>query len=178
MRTLAIDPASTVLGWAVIDYDVDEAAWVDFGQIDVRGVAYERRPSAITGHMEQLHMKYKPHELAIEQVFRSPKYRVDELGVAFKSIKKWAVRHKMEVFLYAPPTWKAAVIGNGLASKAQVMAVVELLRNDYPVTNEGPLGEHAADALAIGEYHVRMRRFVLLAQGQAEELAKRLGQKP
>ena len=174
MRVLAVDPASTVLGWAVMDYSKEDVQWVSHGEIDVTKVVYERRPSAITGHMQRLQLKYKAQELAIEMPFRSPKFRVDELGVAYKAIKKWAVRNKLAVFMYAVPQWKGAVIGKGNATKEQVQAVVLLLLEEYGLETK-PLHEHEADALAIAEYHVRMRRFEWLAQTQGDELNKRLG---
>ena len=176
MIVLAIDPSSTVLGWAVYDYDIDDSEVIAYGKIDITKMPYERRPAAVTGHMQRLQNEHQSNEVAIEQPFRTPKYRVDELGVAFKSIKKWAARNKLAAFFYAVPVWKLAVIGRGNATKAQVMATMNLLLDDaLGMVNSTHLSEHEADALAIGEYHVRMRRFEMLAQKNLEEMQKRIG---
>ena len=149
-RFIAIDPSSTVTGWAVFQDD----SLVAWGNLDTEKVEYSYRFQFIINGLKRLVLKYGFQEIAVEDVsyaWRS-KYRIRNIAglqIVFTSIKKWAERHGLAMSAYNPATWKNAVVGHRAASKETTK---NNIRYRFPRVPDG-LSDHEYDAIAIGVYH-------------------------
>lgn len=151
MRFLALDPSSTVTGWAVFQ---DESL-VAFGKIDTAKVEFSFRYQFIVNELSHLAQVYNFQEIAIEDTQFHWKGRdIATLRVAYMSIKKWAERVKLPITKYNVSTWKANVIGNSKASKEMVQANISLRYQEVPAD----ISEHEADAIAVGVYHAGLKK--------------------
>jgi len=161
-RFIAIDPSSTVTGWAIFQ-DQGLVAW---GNMDAQKVEYSYRFQFIVNELIHLERTYGFHEIAIEDVrtawrttnrFRN----IHGLQVVFTSIRKWAERNNIPMAAYNPATWKNAVVGAVAASK-------ETTKNNILLRYEGVpdgLTDHEYDAIAIGVYHGGLRFMEALGKG-------------
>ena len=145
LKFLAIDPSSTVLGWAIFQ-DESLQAW---GTISTKKVAYDHRFMHIVGELRQLHTTYAFTEVACERAIRFRGRSIPALEVAVTSIRKWAKMSKMPAAFYSPGSWKRTVTGTGAADKAAVARVVYLLYPQLPPD----LSDHVTDAISIGQHH-------------------------
>lgn len=155
MKFLAIDPSSTVLGWALFQ-DEGLEAW---GIISTSKVPYDRRFMHITGELRQLHTKYGFTEVACERAIRFEGKRIPALEVAVVSIRKWAEQLKLPVAFYSPAEWKRSVTGSGAADKAAVARVIYLV---YPQLPPGQ-SDHVSDSIGIGQHHYGVRKMERMA---------------
>jgi len=153
-RFIAIDPSSTVTGWAVFQ-DQGLVAW---GNLDATKVEYSFRFQFIVNGLTGLGRTYGFQEIVIEDVktaWRS-KYRVRNIAglqIVFTSIRKWAERRKIPLAAYNPATWKNAVVGDVHASKETTKTNI---RYRFPRVPDD-LSDHEYDAIAIGVYHGGVR---------------------
>jgi len=142
-RFLALDPSSTITGYAIFDNGL-----LTYGTISTKGTPYPQRFVRLESDLEMLLNKYKFTEVCIEGGSYG-KYKVSELQVAIKTIKKWCMNRQLGFRDYAPKHIKKAVTGNGNASKDDVAKVVH---------REWIIGEatsHETDAIAVGMTHIR-----------------------
>lgn len=105
----------------------------------------------IAGHVEAAIERHQPDAVAIEQIF-SRHNVLTVIGVAQATgvVAVIAARRGIPVAWHTPSEVKAAVSGNGSASKDQVAAMVSrLLRLSAP-----PKPADAADALALAICHL------------------------
>jgi Holliday junction resolvasome RuvABC endonuclease subunit len=156
-RFIAIDPASTVTGWAVFQ-DERLVAW---GVIDSRRVEYAMTFQNVVNRLAELSKKYQFQEVAVEQAVRFEGREIPALKVVCLAIKKWAEPwFKGHYFEYNVSTWKASVVANSKATKAEVAANVRLRFQQLPED----LTEHEYDAIAIGAHHAGVRRLEGMVQ--------------
>jgi len=161
MRFLAVDPSSTVLGWAVMDFNALEA----YGLISTDGVDYERRFTHITAELRKIYDHHGFDEIACERAVRFKGMRVPALEVAVMTIKKFAQRWKwlygkaMPIRFYSPSEWKASAIGHGNATKDQVARIVCLEYKQLPED----VSNHITDAIGIGIHHRGLRKLEEMA---------------
>lgn len=144
-RFIALDPSSTVSGWAVFDDD----RLVAWGKIDTKKVEYSFRYQFIVNELLHLAQVYDFKEIAAETAVRWQGREIAALKVAYSSIRHWAKRFKFPLAEYNVSAWKTAVLGNCHVSKDGTAAVVRLLFPALPAD----LGEHEVDAIGIGTYH-------------------------
>jgi Holliday junction resolvasome RuvABC endonuclease subunit len=149
MTLLAIDPSSTVAGFAIFG----EERLVAWGEIDVRKVAYEQRLMTIKDEMENLRLQWGISEVACERAFIAPKINTSALQVAVMSIKLWCRLHKLPAAYYLPNQWKVTAVGNGAADKTEIGRALCL---EYPQLSEA--GEHVVDAVGIGLHHLGIKK--------------------
>jgi len=155
MKFIAIDPSSTLLGWAVFEYD----ELLSYGQIDARKADYERRYLFITDELSNIWKDNYITEVAMEETFQNPKLNTAALKVAEMTIRKWAERRGMTVTLYHPSTWKASVVGHGGADKDMTGRTVWLHYGEIFKRDGIEPSEHTIDAIGIGIYHAGIRRW-------------------
>lgn len=150
-KLIAIDPSSTVLGYAIL---AGNGHLIDFGEIRANRVEYCRRTLYVTQELDRLREEYGISDIACERAIRFKGRRIPALEVSVKNIETWARSRKIPIALYSPSEWKLSVIGHGGASKDEVMRIICLQwRNpDKPITT------HSADAIAIGLHHAGIRR--------------------
>jgi len=155
VKFLAIDPSSTVSGYAVFEDDT-LLAW---GEIDTKKVGYSHRFSFITGELEKLYAKHGFTEVACERAIRFAGRRVAALEVAVQGIKGWAKENKLSFVYYSPSSWKRSVVGKGNADKETVAEAAHLIYKQLP-----RVSSHITDAVAIGSHHLSKRNLLRLSK--------------
>ena len=151
MIILGIDPGLAIVGYGVIEYKNGRFRTLAYGAITTPAhTAVEKRLNMIFRDLSALIDKYKPDEVAVEELFFTNNIttgiRVAEArGVILLS----AERACIPIFEYTPPQVKQAVVGYGKAEKRQVIAMVTLLLG----LPKPPRPDDTADALAIAICH-------------------------
>ena len=143
-KILGVDPGLTRCGWAVIDS----------GQLVSSGLlqsdskeAPDVRVGKIAAELERILNTHRPQLVALERVFAQANLR-SVMGVAQISGALMASSHRLDVPVefFTPSEVKAAVTGNGRASKDQVKLMVTKLLQ----LQEAPKVADVADAMAVG----------------------------
>ena len=151
MIILGIDPGIAIVGWGVLEYSGSKFKVIDYGSIQTPStMSTEDRLCAIYDALGDIIDKYKPTEMAIEELFwntnQKTGIRVSEArGVVLLSARK----HGLEIAEYTPLQVKQAVVGYGRAEKKQVISMVTMLLN----LPKPPKPDDTADALAIAICH-------------------------
>lgn len=148
-RILAIDPGSTITGYAVVDFLGRTTSYIDSGCIRLGKEAMPTRLMMIHQGVQELIATYQPREFAIEQIFMhaNPNSAL-KLGQARGVALAVAALHGLPIGEYAPKAIKNAVVGTGGASKEQVQHMVKVI-----LGLEGKIQSDAGDALAIALTH-------------------------
>jgi crossover junction endodeoxyribonuclease RuvC len=154
MRVLGIDPGLTRCGYAVVDGRGGAASAVSMGVI--RTPASDPLPhrlAALRAELVDLLMQYRPHVVAVEQVFFQVNVRTAmSVGQASGLALCEAAAAGCEVVQYTPNQVKDAVAGYGAADKRQIQKMVQarlkLTRLPQPAD--------AADAAALALCHLSM----------------------
>lgn len=154
MRTISIDPSSTVTGYAIFE----DQGLVTWGKIDVTNVVYENRFGYIVGVLRRIADEYNIQEVAAEDVRvawhgKNRNRNIAPLQVVYRSIELWAQRYDFSFTAYNPATWKSSVLGDHKATKDMTKANILLRFQNLP----DDLSEHEYDAVGIGVYHTGLR---------------------
>lgn len=152
MRVLGIDPGITRCGVGVVDIDVSRVASLVYVAVirSEPNLATQFRLLKISEGIAATITRFSPEIVALERPFakenrQSVTTTMQAMGVAMAE----AGRAGLPVALHTPSEVKAAVSGNGAATKAQVEAMIaRILRLDKP-----PKPADAADALAVAITH-------------------------
>ena len=153
MRILGIDPGLAIVGWGVIEKQGIRSIPVACGAIRTPAhTRVEDRLLLIARDMNTLIERYKPQEMAIEELFFTNNVTT---GIAVAEargvILATAAHHGIKISEYTPPQVKQAVVGYGKADKRQVIEMVTaLLKLPAP-----PKPDDTADALAIAYCHAQ-----------------------
>jgi crossover junction endodeoxyribonuclease RuvC len=148
---IAIDPGTRITGYALIKVSHHTIELLDFGCIKPPVKAsLSDRYLIINESIEELIIKYGPHEMAIETQFVAENAQSAlKLGIAFGMALISGKKRGLKVFGYSPREVKCAVTGTGNASKSQLQgSVARSLRLKIL-----PQPQDAADALAIALCH-------------------------
>ena len=153
MRVLGIDPGLTRCGLGVVEGDVGRPLrLVDVNVIRTSaGVPVAERLVTIEKGIDAWLDEHAPDAVAVERVFaRSDSSTIMGTAQASGIALVAAARRGLPIALHTPSEVKAAVSGNGRATKAQVGAMVaRILRLDAV-----PQPADAADALALAITHI------------------------
>ena len=170
MRVFGIDCGTNCTGYGVVD--------VQSGRLETRLIAVAAgglklakdqplplRLEYIFSELSALLELHRPDVVAVEEVFYSVNAKSAlKLGhVRGVALLAAAIRG-LPVAEYSPLTIKSAVVGYGMAQKAQVQFMVARLLN----LDRSPEPADAADALAIAICHVHTAQTLML---QAESRA-------
>ena len=153
MVILGIDPGVATIGFGVLRAERGKNTLLQYGVITTpAGIPLSRRLVQISEDMEQLIRRFKPDEMAVEELFFSKNITTGIAvahgrGVILLAAEKLGV----PVFEYTPMQVKQAVVGYGGAQKRQVMLMTRRLLG----MKEVPKPDDAADALAIAICHSR-----------------------
>lgn len=145
MIILGVDPGLTRCGFGLIDAKKQSA--LDFGlYTSEAGTDPRDRVGSIANNLEVLVTKSKPDVIALERVFAQANLR-SVMGVAQVSgaLMHIAFKHSIPLQFFTPSEVKAAVTGNGRATKDQVQLMVKRLLKLEEI--QGP--PDVADALAV-----------------------------
>ncbi|MFA5561264.1 MAG: crossover junction endodeoxyribonuclease RuvC [Eubacteriales bacterium] len=151
MVILGIDPGLALVGWGVIEKRGYRFCPVAYGAIRTPPkTAVETRLEMIYEELGRLIEKYRPDEMAVEELFFNSNQTT---GIAVAEargvILLCARQHGLNLGEYTPLQVKQAVVGYGRADKRQVMAMVTSLLG----LRQPPKPDDTADALAIALCH-------------------------
>ena len=151
MIILGIDPGLAIVGWGIIESVRGQMRPIAYGAITTPAhTDVEKRLLMISEDIEALINKYKPDEMAIEELFFNTNTTTgivvaEARGVILCTAHKLGLR----ISEYTPLQVKQAVVGYGKAEKHQVISMVtSLLKLPKP-----PKPDDTADAIAIAICH-------------------------
>lgn len=173
-RILGIDPGSVRTGVGIVDADATGRATYVFHCALAIGVEDEfpLRLKRILGGVGELIERFRPAEVAIERVFMAKNAdSALKLGQARGAAICAAVLRDLAVSEYSPMQIKQAIVGRGVAEKAQVQHMVGVLLNLQGTR----LQADAADALAIAITHAHARTLAVQTGIAASLLMRRRG---
>lgn len=148
MKILGIDPGFAILGWAVIDKDLNV---IKYGTIETAsGIPIEDRLLEIHKKLTGIVNTYQPDCAAIERIFftKNTKTAIDvakTIGVILLTFKI----SELSFFEYTPSQIKHVITGFGGASKDQMKIMIKKIFN----IKELPGKDDAIDAMAIAACH-------------------------
>lgn len=150
MIIMGIDPGSKKTGYGIIKRDRDQLSWLGDGQITPSlGLSFYERVFGIFMQIGAILDTYKPHEIAIEDLFYSKNVKSSiKLGHIRGAIIVAAFNAGIPVFEYTPLQIKKAVVGYGKATKEQVRHMVRIILNI-----NRKMGLDSSDALAVAICH-------------------------
>ena len=174
MRILGIDPGSTATGYGVIEGQAAALVHVAHGTVrPPRGAALPDRLVAIQEGIAELIEAHRPDVAVLERVFvradnpRSALVLGQARGVALVTLASAGLTPSE----LTPQEVKAAVVGTGNATKAQVQQMVKRL-----LGLEKAPGQDAADALAAAICRAAQGRLAgLPARGTRSRGSSRAG---
>ncbi len=153
MIILGIDPGLAIVGWAVIESYRGNTRPIAFGAITTPAhTEIEKRLLMIENDLDEVIEKYKPDEVAIEELFfNTNSTTAIAVAEARGVILLTAHKHGVKISEYTPLQVKQAVVGYGKAEKHQVIAMVtSILKLPKP-----PKPDDTADAVAIALCHAQ-----------------------
>ena len=152
LRILGVDPGLQRTGFGVVDVDGTRLAYVASGTIATAEAPRGDLPARlkiIFGGVREVIAAYTPDCAAVEIVFVNVNPQSTLLlGQARGAALTALVSADLAVAEYTALQMKKAVVGHGLAAKAQVQAMVQRL-----LALPGPPGPDAADALGLAITH-------------------------
>ena len=158
MIILGIDPGLATLGYGVIEKDArGNCRAVDYGVVlTPKEESLPTRLAMIEEGMRNIFHKFKPDEVAIEELFFSKNITT---GIAVAHARGVAlltcVKECGRIYEYTPMQIKQALTGYGKADKKQMQSVVASLLKLKTV----PKPDDAADALGVALCHAFTNRF-------------------
>lgn len=148
---MGIDPGTNKMGYGVIRIENRTPQYVTMGHIDLSKLddSYVKL-KRIYDRVEELMTLYCPDDVAFEAPFYGQNVQsMLKLGRAQGVAIAAALSHKVDIFEYAPRKVKAAITGQGAASKEQV---AQLLKSIFHLTAL-PKVQDATDGLAVALCH-------------------------
>ena len=152
MRILGIDPGLATVGWGVIDVERGKPNVVSYGVIlTPKDKKLPERLSIIEEDLKAVISKYKPDEIALEELFFNTNITTginvaQARGVILLTAVKACVG---KLFEYTPLQIKQALTGYGRAEKRQIQEMTKTFLGLSKV----PKPDDAADALAVALTH-------------------------
>jgi crossover junction endodeoxyribonuclease RuvC len=159
-RILGIDPGLQTTGISVIECSLRGTYRTLYcGCIEtLKDKKIEQRLSEIYSFINDIIFRFKPHCLAVEEIFFSSNAKtVINVGQARGVVLLCASNNNIDVFEYTPLEVKQAIVGYGRATKDQIKYMVKILLK----INEDvfPKKDDAWDSLAIAICHANSSRF-------------------
>lgn len=159
MIILGIDPGYAIVGYGVVEKDnTNRCRTIDYGTIDTpKEMSFPKRLKIIADGMRMLIEKFKPDEIAIEELFFNDNITTGiKVAEARGVILSTAIELMDGLYEYTPLQIKQAITGNGRADKKQVqyMTVAMLGLKNVPKPDD------AADALAAALCHAQTNKIM------------------
>jgi crossover junction endodeoxyribonuclease RuvC len=155
MVVLGIDPGTKRTGFAVVEATGGRVLVLGSGTLSTPARSpFHQKLKAVYEGLVEIVTRYRPDEVAIEDVFVKSNARVAlRMGHVRGVALLVAAKHEVPVGEYSPGQIKQAIVGTGSASKEQVKFMVSALLR----LAETP-AEDEADALAVALCHVHKRK--------------------
>ena len=157
MRVLGIDPGLATIGFGVLDSDCrGNARAVAHGVIlTPKDEALPTRLAMIEVDLKKLIQKYKPQEIALEELFFNNNQKTAiNVAQARGVILLTCVKECGRLYEYTPLQIKQALTGYGRAEKKQIQEMVKTMLGLKAI----PKPDDAADAVAVALTHVWTNR--------------------
>lgn len=153
MIILGVDPGTLATGYGIIDFEKGEISLIASGVINSKKKSkLPVRLELIYNELTKLIEKYLPDEFAIESAFYGKNVQSAlKIGHARGVSILAAIHYQVPTSEYSPREIKKSVVGNGAASKQQVMYMVNQLLNLKPKKTK--LDE--TDAIAVALCHMQ-----------------------
>ncbi|OFZ38843.1 MAG: crossover junction endodeoxyribonuclease RuvC [Bdellovibrionales bacterium RIFOXYD12_FULL_39_22] len=162
MVILGIDPGSRSAGFGLVRQDGKKIILLASGvmRYDFAGNFVDRL-AEIYNSCNELRDKYIPDEIAIESlIYVKSVSSLAKLAQARGAmIAAFSKTHKNKIFEYSPNLIKAAISGDGHASKESIQKGLQMIfgKRDFKTSDE-------SDAIAIATCHAFCRRNILRTQ--------------
>lgn len=158
MRILGVDPGYGIVGFGILDYINGQYNVVDYGIIETsKNKSIANRLAIVYEGIESLIKKYKPDEMAVEQLFFFKNHTtVIPVAEARGVILLAGNNHCGKIFEYTPLQIKQALTGTGRADKKQVQYMVKSVLDLQSI----PRPDDAADALAVAICHANFNQII------------------
>ena len=154
---MGFDPGLATLGYGVIEKGKTlKAQMIDYGIVSTpKEENLAVRLCMLEEGIKQLIAKYKPEEIAVEELFFA-KNVTTGINVAHARgvLLLTAVKECGKLFEYTPLQIKQALTGYGRADKHQIQAMVKSYLNLKSI----PRPDDAADALAVALCHAQTNK--------------------
>lgn len=153
---LGLDPGTAITGWGIIIEKKKEPYLKAFGCIETsKHKSNVERLQEIASDLEEIINKYKPDEVAVEDLFFFKNLKTAVKVAQARGVLLLTVAQKhILISEYTPLQIKQALTGYGRADKKQVQ---EMVKNVLKL-KEMPKPDDAADALATAICHQQSRR--------------------
>ena len=157
MIILGIDPGLAIVGYGVLESVKGKVTPIDYGVINTpAGMRTPLRLQRIHKGLMTLLEKYKPDEIAVEELFFQKNVTTGiPVAEARGVILMTAINYTEKLFEYTPNQIKQAITGWGGADKHQMQEVVRQTLRLKAI----PKPDDAADALAVALTHAQTNRF-------------------
>ena len=151
MRILGLDPGLATIGWGVIESNGYKHIPVAYGAIQTpTKLSVEKRLAMIYKDLSTIIDRYKPDEVAIEELFFNTNITTGIRVAEARGVILLCAEHSgIIVSEYTPLQVKQSVVGYGRADKKQVISLVTMLL----ALPSPPKPDDTADALAIAICH-------------------------
>lgn len=151
MVILGIDPGLAIVGYGVIDYTNGRFKTLAYGAITTPAhTPVEKRLALIYRDMKDLIGKYRPEEVAVEELFFTNNVTTGIAVAEARGVILLACEQQgLAFYEYTPMQVKQAVAGYGKAEKKQVLLMVQSILG----LKQMPKLDDTADALAIAICH-------------------------
>ena len=153
-RVIGFDPGFAIVGYGVLDYeDFRNVRVVDYGVITTpKEESFPVRLALIYKGVQELIEKYKPDEVAVEELFFNTNITTGiNVAHARGVLLLAAIHHCGCLYEYTPLQIKQAMTGYGKATKKQIQEMVRV----YLALSKTPKPDDAADALAVALTHIQ-----------------------
>lgn len=153
-RVIGFDPGFAIVGYGVLDYEDFRNVWVvDYGVITTpKEESFPVRLALIYKGVQELIEKYKPDEVAVEELFFNTNITTGiNVAHARGVLLLAAIHHCGCLYEYTPLQIKQAMTGYGKATKKQIQEMVRV----YLALSKIPKPDDAADALAVALTHIQ-----------------------
>ena len=152
MIILGIDPGLAIVGYGVVEYKASRFKTLGYGALTTpAGTPIEDRLCMLHKGMKELIERYRPDEMAIEELFFNTNQKTAiAVAQARGVILLSAVQKQVKISEYTPLQVKQSVVGYGRAEKKQVIALVKMMLG---MENSALKLDDTADALALAICH-------------------------
>ena len=161
MIIVGFDPGIATLGYGVISKEDNRSPiMVDYGIVSTpKQLSLPDRLVLIEKGVKQIIEKFKPDEIAIEELFFAKNVKT---GIAVAHSRGvtllTAVKECGKIFEYTPLQIKQALTGYGRAEKKQIQEMVKMFLKLKAI----PKPDDAADALAVALCHAQTSKLGVL----------------
>ena len=175
LRILGIDPGLQRTGFGVVEVDGPRLHYIASGTISTLEVARGNLPARLRLIYEgvaEVRARYQPQAASVEIVFVNVNPQSTLLlGQARGAALAALVTDDLPVAEYTALQMKKAIVGHGLASKAQIQEMVMRL-----LKLPGLPGKDAADALGLAITHAHAARHFAAVAGATTVVRSNSGQ--